>query len=163
MLNQAWLWPLIWFFHTPGGQTFFAGRLWFGGTPSAIAGHGLFWTSVGLHFAVCLCAMNLRNQLERKYKTLQSDHSFPFSDRSLISLFGGGGLLGRMHKAAETKLELAFPPAWFDAFFILVALTLYWYWSVASLIVMLFLVVTGVLTEVVRMTFVYILHKRTFG
>ena len=46
---------------------------------------------------------------------------------------------------------------------ILPAYLFYWYWSVASLNIMLCFTIAGVLNEAVRMWFVYVLHKKTFG
>ena len=55
------------------------------------------------------------------------------------------------------------PPVGMESAFFVLAHMFYWYWSVVSVTIFSAFILSGVLTEIVRMVFVYILHRRVFG
>jgi len=83
----------------------------------------------------------------------------PFTDRSILNLYLGGGIFYDSQSEISTATDFIFM-----TFFVIAGFhVFYWYWSAASIILMLAVSSAAILNEVVRMTFVYVLHKRTFG
>ena len=163
LFNTFCMWLLIWFFHTQAGRTLLEGREWLGSrAPSDTAG-GFFWVSLIVHLAICLPLGNLGGFIVEK-KGSQADRSGPFLDRGLASLYGGGGIIVWQTKKGTLDRFSAISPVAIEILLVILpAHVLYWYWSIASLSIMLSFTIAGVLNEAVRMCFVYVLHKRTFG
>ena len=157
------MWLLVWFFHTPAGRTLLEGRAWLGsGAPSETAG-GFFWVSLIVHLVIFL-PLAAFGGFKPEKKVSQADRSGPFLDRGLESLYGGGGMIVRQTEKGTLERLLAPPPVAVEILVVLLpAHVLYWYWSIASLSIMLSFTIAGLLNEAVRMGFVYVLHKRTFG
>ena len=156
---------LAWFFWTTAGQTFVSGR---SGSPDAVA-RRLFWlTLIACVALVVILISTFETRVNKRNKAIAPKKSEPYPDRDLMSLYGGGGVFfiyeivdGKLTKNAIIQIAASLMCKETVAF-ILVHL-FYWYWSVVSVTIFLVFVVTGALTEMVRMLFVYILHKRTFG
>ena len=161
--DMAYAFFLIWFFWTTAGQTFVSGR---SGSPDAVA-RWLFWLTLIACFALTVILLNVGRVNERN-KAMAPTKPEPYPDRSLMSLYGGGGVFfvpevvnGKVTENGKIASFACPVPMEAVAFFF--AHLFYWYWSVVSVTIFLVFVVTGALTEMVRMLFVYILHKRTFG
>ena len=156
------MWMMIWFFHTSAGRTLLEERAWIGDKlPSDSAG-ALFWVSALFHFFSMAPFGVLADSVDKKRKSFSSDRSQPFPDRGLISLVAGGGVLVEQTGKGTSQFEIV-PAIGMDLLVALVAHVFYWYWSIASLMIMLSFAITGVLMEGIRMWFVYLLHKKTFG
>ena len=161
--DMACMWLLVWFFHTPAGRTFLEGRAWLSAAPPSEVDRGLVWLSITAHAALTVSFGGIGSAIEGKYKSLAPGRSQPYPDRSLLSLFCGGGAIVKRMQDGSLPVSAVFPPTWFDVLLIFLAHLCYWYWSIVSLCVMLSFTVAGLLTEAARMCFVYVLHKKTFG
>ena len=151
---------LVWFFYTTAGRTFLAGRF---GHPAATATK-MFWLSLGLSIAVGSVLGWIVFLLAQRDKATRPSCSTPYADRDLLNLFGGGGILFcRSTKDAEAEYAVNLPPVFMESVLFFFALVFYWYWSVVSVTIFSAFILSGVLTEIVRMVFVYILHKQVFG
>ena len=158
--EQFCMWMLVWFFHSEAGRTLLAGRSWTSNRlPSETAG-GLFWVSLALHFLLVLSLVGLVAAVEEKRKSCYMHGTGPFSDRGFLSLFAGGGVA---IEKGKSEVEALGTPLQVETSLIFLAHLFYWYWSIASLTIMLCFTLAAVLNEAVRMWFVYVLHKRTFG
>lgn len=156
------LFVLLWFFHTPAGKTFLEGRIAGPAGPALCVSRALYF--VCLAIAVGSVAGLIQLQRTLGPAPAQGPSTYVCSDRSLRSLLRGGGafvvmLDGRLVTFwAGEVIMTAFP-----ASVVAYSLFLYWYWSVASLTLMLCFLFGQAAMEFCRMSFVYIHHKRTFG
>ena len=164
---MTWVWDLasafflVWFFHTRAGQTFLGGRF---GHPDAVATGLSFWLPLGGSFAVWAGSGHLDSLVDARDEAITPSHPVPYADRSLLSLFGGGGVCCTPTTEEEVaKLKMNHTPVWVECAFFFFAYVFYWYWSVVSVTIFSAFILSGVLTEIVRMVFVYILHKQAFG
>ena len=162
--DMAYAFFLIWFFWTTAGQTFVSGR---SGSPDAVA-QWLFWLTLVACVAIIVIVVRVGGWVNKRNEAIAPTKSEPYPDRDLMSLYGGGGVFFGYEIVDEkvTKNEIINPYlslVAMEAAFFIFAHVFYWYWSVVSVTIFLVFVVTGALTEMVRMLFVYILHKRTFG
>ena len=153
---------LLWFFHTPAGKTFLQGREWFAtGTPLDV-GSRLFWFSFLFHLALFFSAHYLFLKLNAFDETLTNGTPRPYTNRSLPCLFGGGGIFYRS-KGNNRELHQKVSMLGMISTLSIYLHLFYWYWSRASLILMLLFTAAAALNEAVRMGFVFVQHKRTFG
>ena len=161
--GQVWLWILVWFFYTDAGQTLLSGRRWFdSGAPSEVS-RILFWFSLVINFLVMVGLISLGVRLDDRSQRLANGTTRPFAERSILNLYCGGGAFFFL---ADDGTKENWPVGIVIALFPLINFILhicYWYWSAASILLMDTMLCTILLNELVRMTFVYILHKRTFG
>ena len=163
---------LAWFFWTTAGQTFVSTGQEFvsgrSGSPDAVA-QGLFWLTLIASFVLFMILVcGLEERVDKRNKAMAPTKSEPYTDRDFLSLYGGGGVfcVPEVVDGKKTKNATVLSGGGLVAMEALVfffAHVFYWYWSVVSVTIFLVFIVTGVLTEMVRMLFVYILHKRTFG
>ena len=157
--SQLWQWLLIWFFYTDAGKTLLAGRP---GSLSEVS-RTLFWISLGVNLVVIIGLGTLGTSLEDRIKSMAAGFPMPLHDRSLLHLYAGGGIFYSREKDGTTKLEPAGMMIILLPVIGFLTHVFYWYWSAASIVLMHTITCTVVLNEIVRMTFVYILHRRTFG
>lgn len=153
----GWMYFFLWFFYTMEGRTFLSGRTLFPGTvlnaPSA--GHHQLFSGLGLFVLVAvLIAITQIGGLKRR-KLGQQRRTEPFSDRGFLSLWLGGGTFADDDDGVSSSSTVSFP--------VLLAYVLYWYWSDASLALMLCFVFAAMVADGCRMLFVYVLHSRYFG
>ena len=88
----------------------------------------------------------------------------PYPSRGLGDLFGQGGVyVNGGDGATDSVTTLAGQHAWLETAAMGTILALYWRWSWASLLALHCFVAVSVAMELVRMLFVAIHHRRTFG
>ena len=161
--GQVWQWFLIWFFYTDAGKTLLVGRQWFDTVPLSEVNRTLFWISLGVHFGLMLFFGWVVNAVCEWTERRATGRPKPFRERTLLALFNGGGTFYSHKKDGSAELEVTGIPIAIFSVVSFVAHVVYWYWSAASLLLMMTVTCAIMLNEVVRMTFVYILHRRTFG
>ena len=161
-----WFWSvgclsfLLWFFHTTAGKTFFVSREWFGLGPLEEVNRPLFWISFVWHLLFYVAGSDARLEfVEKKRRLLAAGKPQPSADRGLLNLYLGGGIF----YTSQSKISCGWDYLIMIWFVIWVFHVFYWYWSAASVILMLAVSSAAILNELIRMLFVYILHKRTFG
>ena len=150
---------LVWFFHTAAGRTFLARRSL---GPDVVA-TGLFWFSLVWSGAAVMGCDRMNSLLNQRNKAIAPSCSAPYADRGLLSLFGGGGVFYTPGEEGEEGVVNNAPMVGIESRFFFLAHVFYWYWSIASVTIFSAFILSGVLTEIVRMVFVYILHKQVFG
>ena len=133
--DVAFALSLAWFFHTYAGQTFLEGRSWIGDTPPWGVQRGLYFLSLIAWAALARLAARL---LKETSTGMAAGPKNVYADSGVVCYA-------------------------FEVFVFLGLHLLYWYWSVASLLIFLIFLATGVVTEVVRVCWVRHLHRRTFG
>ena len=151
---------LAWLFYTTAGRTFLAGR---SGHPDTAA-TGMFWLSLVWSIAAIIGIGWIGMRIYKKDLAIGASCPEPYTDRGLLSLFGGGGVFfipGKEGKGGVVDDNV--PPVMSESIFFFLAYVFYWHWSVASVAIFSVFILSGVLTEIVRMIFVYILHKQVFG
>ena len=155
---------LAWFFYTTAGQTFLPGRF---GRPDAVATGLWFWLPLGGSIAVTGGVALLAYLVYERNKAMGPSRSVPYADRRLLSLFGGGGVFTEPAAEGNGKVvptdATTVTPVLMESMLFCSAYMYYWYWSVASVTIFSAFILSGVLTEIVRMVFVYILHRQVFG
>jgi len=156
------MWFLVWFFHTAAGRTFLQGRHAFGVESPSHVHRGIYFLSIVLCLGLGIALIRLSFKVDARNAALSPGRPTPYTDRGFLSLYGGGGVYLR-HQGSETKIADSGSIVWVEAFILFCAHLVYWYWSVATLALFVVFLATGVGTEAVRMGFVYVLHKRTFG
>lgn len=168
LLAGATLYVLLWFFHTSAGKTFLGGRAaWWIEAPTDVS-RSFYFLVLGVVVATGVAAGVCSAAVERRYRSLASaamvlTRPAPYPDRSLLSLYGHGGVF-LLRNEREGKTLNVNPSALNAASVLnLIPLLFYWYWSVASLVLMLGFLLGALASEAVRMLFVYVHHKRTFG
>ena len=161
--GQVWQWLLVWFFYTDAGKTLFDGRQWFGSGSPAEVSRVLFWISLAANFLLTIGIGILGTSIDERVTVSGGGRPAPYPDRGLLSLYKGGGIFYSREEDGTLKEETT------GVMFILIPVinfvmhVFYWYWSAASILLMHTMLCAVILNEIVRMTFVYILHKRTFG
>ena len=161
--GQVWQWLLIGFFYTHAGQTLLFRRELFGWASLSEVSRVLFWISLVINFVVMIVLANLGANLDERAERLASGAPMPFAERSLLNIYCGGGIFYTQSDDGSLDIETV---GMFVTFFLAVSFlahVFYWYWSAASILMMATVSCTAILNEVVRMTFVYIQHRRTFG
>jgi hypothetical protein len=153
----GWCSFLVWFFHTDAGKTFLEDRLFFS-TPVSSHGAGLWWgLFIGL-FVTVIFTITLEGRIDDYNKSISSQRSVPYLERGLVRLYAGGGAFVSNGKTEPVMGIFLLELIWFWAMHLF-----YWYWSVASCTAMLCFLLSAVVLEIFRMTFVYIHHSRAFG
>ena len=163
LFDLASMWFLVWLFHTRGGRTFLDGRTWFLSASPTEVDRLTFWTSLIVQSGIAVTGWRLYGLVVSGMQAFRVARSTPYPDRSLFSLYSGGGAFKFSPPVENAGPSTGGPNLAFAATVICLAHVFYWYWSVASLVIMLCFVITGVLSELVRMVFVYVHHKRMFG
>ena len=153
------MWWLVWFFQTAAGRTFLTGRPCFQWSPLEVS-RNLFWLSLAFHVGANMVTAVVCGKIDERNKAASPPASKPYRDRTLSNLFAGGGIfvIGRDKYATQGGGQVILPGVT-----IFLAHLFYWYWSTASLILMAVCMLAVLVNEAIRMVFVYILHKRTFG
>ena len=156
-----WMFFFVWFFHTPAGRTLLDGREILGRAPLTETQRGFFWRSViPLSLLGCLAAVVVGITCER---SPTADRSTPFPRRTPWCLYVGGGTFVALTSKGKPATEPFFSVGIVSSMLAAEAHWFYWYWSAASTMLMNAFVAAAIVTDGVRMTFVYIQHKRTFG
>jgi hypothetical protein len=156
---------MLWFFHTEAGRTAFLGRreLPLIG-PLVETSRELYWFSLVFVVLVLGLLAYLDGEASERNHALRLQRSRPARKRDFLSLYGGGGtyisLVGGVPAVQSTFTSSV---VLWQALAILAAHLLYWYWSAASLLLMHCFLLMAVLGDGVRVGFVYVLHRRTFG
>jgi len=86
----------------------------------------------------------------------------PFAKRDLRCLQCGGGVFVRITGGKPVALSAPVTGFW-ESLGVALLHVCYWKWSIASVVLMHAFVLGSVVTEIFRLLFVYVLHKRTFG
>ena len=156
------MWFLVWFFHGEAGRTLLEGRCGIGSALPSETHRGLFWACLVVCTFLPGIMGGLEDRVKRRNQMVMPSSPQPYPDRGFLSLYGGGGVFfegGERGPKIEESVRVVVGEAAAIAF----AHWVYWYWSVVSEFLFIAFLLTAVATEAVRMLFVYILHKRTFG
>ena len=111
--HMSWLWVFIWFFQTPAGRTFLEGRDWLGSTSPMEVSRTLFWVSLVCHYILLWLVSTL----------MVGVADIEAESKSWRTVSSGGR---KMLCSGYFPVGIAF-----------LAHLFYWYWSVASLVLML--------------------------
>lgn len=151
-----------WHLYTDAGRTLLEGRKLFWMVDLSGVNMGLFWSSLGICIAVASLLLTLSVIIDRRKAAISPPGPQASADRSPMNLYGGGGIFVYARNG-DTFIETGCGVIWPEACLLVLLHIFYWRWSVASLMLFLMFLGTGLLVEVIRMMFVYVLHKRTFG
>ena len=161
--GQVWQWLLIMFFYSDAGRALLEGRQWFGSGSLSEVSRTLFWITLGVDVVMEIVLLALVGLAAEQTDALATGTPMPFRERNIANLFCGGGTFyfyqedGSLEVSGTGVMIALYPMVGF------LGLIFYWYWSAASILLMHTMSLAIILNEVVRMTFVYIHHKRTFG
>ena len=160
---QVWQWLLIVFFYSDAGRALLEKRQWFGSGSLAEVNRTLYWISFGTIVVLVILIVVCVDAITKRTASSTTGKPMPFRERSLTNLFCGGGVFyyydgnGTLVESGTGVMIALFPAANF------LFLVFYWYWSAASILLMHSMLLAVLFNEVVRMTFIYIQHRRTFG
>jgi hypothetical protein len=147
----GWMYFFVWFFQTPEGQTFLIHRTVQGGAAlTDNNGHHQVFGGLAVLGLIMLLA------LTQEFYGRKAKVTVPFRDRGFWSLWQGGGTFAGKDDAGDGVTYFLGLP-------ILLTHILYWYWSDSSLTLMYCFLLAALMADALRMSFVYVLHKRYFG
>ena len=152
--------------HSAAGRTLVDGRQLFGfalSAPKGLLQAGLVVADVVIFGALVLLGGAVDDRDERLSRTTVA----PYPGRSLADLYSQGGTYMNVQEAdgklSTTRTTLAGQFAWVDVLVVAATQVVYWFWSGGALVLFHCFLAAALLMELVRMLFVAIHHKRTFG
>lgn len=162
-----WLCYFLWFFQTLAGRTFLEKRDlgWIPGltrTPLTKPYLMLQLYAVLPLVVLFVSFACLESRLIRRDRVAGITRSRPAARRDLVSLYAGGGTFVHWVEGVPrvSLARCAFSKA---TLMVILCHVFYWFWSSASLVLMYCFLLAAAVSEMFRILFVYILHKRTFG
>jgi len=162
--DGAMMFFLLWFFHTEAGQTFLESRAFgpFGELSEGSA--GLYWLAlVSTGAAMGVIQGVVHDRIDERNKATGTTVPKPYTRLGVLDAYAGGGVFVALNDKKQAVIEDMVSVISAELAAVIVSLLCYWYWSAASVTLMMCFVAAGVLAEVARMLFVYIQHQRTFG
>ena len=130
------IWWLVWFFYTDAGKTFLVARTWFG---QELTEPGLFGDSLFCWFLVT---------------------ALPCGVAVVVTVFPSRQKTPKANPRWFLYVDAGLGSFAFIAMMILAAHLLYWYWSRATILLFWSYFVAVVLTEIIRVSAIYILLRR---
>jgi hypothetical protein len=158
--SVVWLSFLLWFFHTPAGRTLLNGRHVMGYPLLEPLRTGPY---VGSAFATLMAGVALSLISDRAKalgESIARTQAFPRC--GFLEAWSGGGVFFQQTPKGVQRAEPV-GVLQMEFLFLFMLHTCYWYWSIASLLLMYGFVLTLIVAEAARLMYVAILHRRTFG